>query len=79
MQNFCLSRLFTIYITGWIGLPILIIFCGSVAFAGTRLGHCWVILEERWPEYRNPARQPYMEIAFRAFGKPGRYFLSMFE
>ena len=61
---------------GWIGLPMLFIFCVSVAFSGTRLGHCWVILEERWPEYRKPARQPYMEIAYRAFGKPGRFELS---
>ncbi|KAB7494716.1 Amino acid transporter ANTL1, partial [Armadillidium nasatum] len=58
--------------TGWLGLPMLIIFCISVAYSGTRLGHCWVILEERWPEYRKPARQPYMEIAYRSFGSTGR-------
>ncbi|XP_071531711.1 uncharacterized protein [Panulirus ornatus] len=57
---------------GWLGIPMLLIFCISVAFAGTRLGRCWVILEERWPEYREPARQPYMEIAYKSLGNTGR-------
>ena len=58
---------------GWVGLPMMIIFCGSIAFSGTRLGHSWVILEELYPEYRQPSRQPYMEIAFRSYGNWGRY------
>ncbi|KAB7499469.1 hypothetical protein Anas_09891, partial [Armadillidium nasatum] len=36
------------------------------------LGNCWVILEERWPEYKKPTRQPYMEIAYRSFGNTGK-------
>ncbi|ROT83183.1 Proton-coupled amino acid transporter 4 [Penaeus vannamei] len=58
--------------TGWLGVPMLILFCTMVGFSGTRLGKCWVILEERYPEYKNPCRQPYMEIADRALGVHGR-------
>uniref|UniRef100_A0A6A7G403 Proton-coupled amino acid transporter 2-like n=1 Tax=Hirondellea gigas TaxID=1518452 RepID=A0A6A7G403_9CRUS len=59
--------------TGWLGLPMMILFCFLVGFSATRLGYCYNILEERWPEqYSLPARQPYMEIADRAFGKHGR-------
>lgn len=47
---------------------MILIFCVSVGFAATRLGKSWVILEQRWPQYRLPVRQPYMDIAERAFG-----------
>ncbi|XP_045612816.1 uncharacterized protein [Procambarus clarkii] len=57
---------------GWLGIPMMLLFCGSVGFAGTRLGQCWIILEERWPEYKLPTRQPYMDIAERALGNVGR-------
>lgn len=62
-----------IIIAGWLGIPMLFIFCSSVGYAATRLGKSWIILEKRWPEkYRPPVRQPYMDIAERAFGKIGR-------
>ncbi|CAL4065934.1 unnamed protein product, partial [Meganyctiphanes norvegica] len=57
---------------GWLGVAMLTIFCGSVAFSGTRLARSWIILEERWPEYRQAVRQPYMEIAYRSLGNWGR-------
>ena len=77
--NFCkitdnmiihLSNIFS----GWIGAPMMILFCTFVAFSGTRLGECWVILEERWPEeFKNKnTRQPYMEIAEKTLGMAGR-------
>ncbi|XP_068244512.1 uncharacterized protein [Palaemon carinicauda] len=58
--------------TGWIGIALMIIFCFMVGFSGTRLGLAWVILEERWPEYRGASRMPYMDIAERSLGKHGR-------
>ena len=63
--------------SGWTGLALLVIFCVSVGFSATRLGKCWVMLEERWLEYRKPSRQPYQEIAYRACGVSGRYFVSL--
>jgi hypothetical protein len=38
-----------------------------------RLGICWVILEERWPEFREQVRDPYPAIAEKAVGRWGRY------
>ncbi|XP_045138352.1 amino acid transporter AVT1J-like [Portunus trituberculatus] len=57
---------------GWAGLPLMVLMCLAVGFAGTRLGMCWVLLEERWPEYRMPCRRPYPAIARRALGKAGQ-------
>ncbi|XP_069960261.1 uncharacterized protein [Cherax quadricarinatus] len=57
---------------GWLGIPMMLLFCFSVSFAAIRLGRSYVILEERWPEYKEPARQPYMEIAYRSMGSTGR-------
>ena len=59
-------------LSGWLGIVMLSMFCALVAYSGTRLGISWVILEERWPEYRQPVRQPYMEIGYRSLGKIGR-------
>ncbi|XP_063591326.1 uncharacterized protein LOC134768430 [Penaeus indicus] len=61
--------------TGWSGLPLMVLLCACVGFAGTRLAICWVLLEDRWPEYRQPCRRPYPAIAYRAFGTIGRYVL----
>ncbi|XP_045138355.1 amino acid transporter AVT1J-like [Portunus trituberculatus] len=57
--------------TGWAGVPLMVLLCLAVGFAGTRLGMCWVLLEERWPEYHRPCRRPYPAIARRALGKAG--------
>ncbi|KAA0203467.1 amino acid transporter ANT1-like [Hyalella azteca] len=59
--------------TGWLGAPMMVLLCAAVGLAGVCLGISWVILEERWPEeYGNTVRQPYMDIAYRALGEPGR-------
>ncbi|XP_042857114.1 amino acid transporter AVT1J-like [Penaeus japonicus] len=57
--------------TGWAGLPLMVLLCACVGFAGTRLAICWVLLEDKWPEYRQPCRRPYPAIAYRAFGTVG--------
>lgn len=59
--------------TGWVGIPLIIILCAGVGYSGTRLAECWVLLEERWPEYRVPCRRPYPAIAYRALGTVGQY------
>lgn len=59
--------------SGWIGVLIMLIFSLMVGYSGTRLARCRDILEERWPSlYGHGIRQPYMDIADRAFGKHGR-------
>ncbi|XP_050736641.1 uncharacterized protein LOC127008522 [Eriocheir sinensis] len=58
--------------TGWGGLPLMVVLALAVGFAGTRLGMCWVLLEDRWPQYRTPCRRPYPAIARRALGIPGQ-------
>lgn len=58
---------------GWIGIVLLVVFCGNAAYAGTRLGLCWAILEERYPEYKGKTRNPYATIALRASGRWARY------
>jgi len=60
--------------TGPAGLALLIYFTVNGAFVGTRLGYCWIMVEERFPEYREKCRDPYPVIAEKAVGKVGRYF-----
>ncbi|CAL4084208.1 unnamed protein product, partial [Meganyctiphanes norvegica] len=58
--------------SGWMGIVMMILFCILVGYSGTRLGDSWIMLEERWVEYKGPSRTPYMEIAYRAYGVHGR-------
>ncbi|KAK7865356.1 hypothetical protein R5R35_006837 [Gryllus longicercus] len=54
---------------GWIGLVLIVCFCVNAGYGGTRLGACWTIIEERYPEHRTPVRNPYPIIALIAFGR----------
>jgi len=58
--------------TGPAELGVLLFFALNAAFVGIKLGQCWVILEERYPEYREQVRDPYPTIAEKAGGKIGR-------
>ena len=51
----------------------MIVLCISAGYGGSRLGACWEILEERYLDYRQPVRNPYATIAFRAVGPWARY------
>ena len=59
-------------ILGWWGLGLITFFCINAAFSGTRLGLCWVILEQRYEEFRKEIRDPYPSIGEKAVGKWGR-------
>jgi hypothetical protein len=58
---------------GPVELFLILFFALTVAFVGIKLGTCWVILEERWPEFREQVRDPYPSIAEKAVGPWGRY------
>jgi len=59
--------------TGWLGLPMMVLFAAMVAYSASKLALTWNLLEQRWPEqYAQVARQPYMDMAFRAYGIVGR-------
>ena len=58
--------------SGWAGVTLILLFTLNAAFSGTRLGLCWVILEERYAEFRKEIRDPYPSIGEKAVGKWGR-------
>ena len=62
--------------TGWFGIVLILLFTINAGFSGTRLGLCWLMLEERYQEFRGEVRDPYPAIGGKALGKPGR-LLSM--
>lgn len=61
---------------GWIGVLLVVVFCVNAGYGGSRLGACWEILEERYSDYRQPVRNPYPTIAYRAVGPWGRKVVS---
>ena len=64
--------------TGPWGLLLLAYFTVNGAYVGTRLGHCWIMVEEQFPELRREkCRDPYPTIAEKAIGKFGRYFATI--
>lgn len=59
---------------GWSGLGIIVYCAILAAIAGIALAKCWLILEERYPEYRHGlTRKPFSTIGYHAFGNWARY------
>jgi len=58
--------------TGWFGLVLILLFTVNAGFSGTRLGLCWIMLEERYEEFRGEVRDPYPSIGEKAIGRAGR-------
>ncbi|XP_050526975.1 uncharacterized protein LOC126897437 [Daktulosphaira vitifoliae] len=62
--------------SGWVGFLLLIAFAITSAYSGSRLGDCWAILEERYPECKESCKNPYPTIALYAYGKKTSYLTS---
>jgi vesicular inhibitory amino acid transporter len=58
-----------ITIPGILGMVLIFLFTVNAGFSGTRLGLCWVMLEERFAEFRGEVRDPYPAIAEKAIGQ----------
>ncbi|UYV62430.1 hypothetical protein LAZ67_2000510 [Cordylochernes scorpioides] len=54
--------------SGFLGLAFLMYYGINTGVAGVLLGKAWLILEERWPEYKEEIGNPYSVIGIRAFG-----------
>merc|ERR1712013_910940 len=57
---------------GILGMILITMFTINAGFSGTRLGLCWVMLEERYTEFKGEVRDPYPAIAEKAIGRVGR-------
>ncbi|CAG2219089.1 SLC32A [Mytilus edulis] len=44
--------------TGWIGLFFIFVFIVKSAYTATLIGKCWVMIEDRYPEYRSHVPDP---------------------
>ena len=51
---------------------LIVFFTANAGFSGTRLGLCWIMLEERYEEFRGEVRDPYPSIGQKAVGTWGR-------
>lgn len=59
---------------GWMGFILLITFGIATAYSASCLGTCWLIIEERYPQYRiYPIPDPYPTIAMHAIGRRTSY------
>ncbi|KAG1658576.1 hypothetical protein GQR58_022890 [Nymphon striatum] len=54
--------------SGAVGLIFLFIIAATCCYCAIRLGDCWVIIIERWPEYDKYVRDPYPLIAEICYG-----------
>ena len=68
---------FTFYLSGWAGLALILLFTINAAFSGTRLGLCWMMLEERYEEFRKEIRDPYPSIGEKAVGRLVKRYLDL--
>ncbi|KAL3984839.1 Transmembrane amino acid transporter family protein [Acanthocheilonema viteae] len=61
----------------WPGLIISTIMALAMAYTAHMLGLGWVILQRRWPEYREHCRKPYPEMGARAMGNTIKHVVSV--
>ncbi|KAK0411714.1 hypothetical protein QR680_005801 [Steinernema hermaphroditum] len=52
----------------WPGIILLLVMTVVTAYTAYILGESWVIMQKRWPEYRQHCRKPYAEMGQRAMG-----------
>ncbi|KAJ6220430.1 hypothetical protein RDWZM_006242, partial [Blomia tropicalis] len=56
--------------SGWYGIGLIIYCALASAIGGICLAECWLILEERYPQYRHGlTRKPFATIGYHSFGK----------
>jgi hypothetical protein len=58
---------------GWVGLVILVVWCGLATYTGIILSRCWTMVQDRHAEYRDQVRNPYPVLGQITYGKWGRY------
>ncbi|GMR54213.1 hypothetical protein PMAYCL1PPCAC_24408, partial [Pristionchus mayeri] len=61
----------------WAGAALTIISAFASGYTGIQLGQNWLMMQERWSEYRHSCRKPYPEMAYRALGAWGRVGMSI--
>lgn len=59
-------------VLGWIGIPLLVVFSLTSSYTGTIIAKSWIIIQDRFPEYRNHVPDPYPVIGEKAYGIHGR-------
>ncbi len=65
----CLCIPGNIFLSGWIGIPLIVIFGMVSGYNGMNLGRCWTMLLERYPEMSDgKERRPYPALGQKAFG-----------
>ncbi|XP_063402416.1 uncharacterized protein LOC134686672 [Mytilus trossulus] len=63
--------------TGWIGFILIIVFGIFSTYTATLIGESWVIIQERYPEYRSHVPDPYPVIGEIAYGRKGRNIVNV--
>lgn len=62
---------------GWAGLLVTVVCCFASGYAAIYLGKCWLIIEQRYPEYRKKQREPFSVIGLKAIGPKTATFVTI--
>ncbi|KAI6184575.1 Aa-trans domain-containing protein [Aphelenchoides bicaudatus] len=59
------------------GVVFSLMMAGIAMWTCSLLGRCWVMLQQRFPEYRDHCRQVFAEIGYRSLGKWGKTWVTI--
>lgn len=62
--------------TGYIGIVMLLVLAFVCAYTGKLLGTCWLMVQERYEEYRGHVRHPYPLMGQITYGKVARILVT---
>ncbi|GFN75567.1 LOW QUALITY PROTEIN: amino acid transporter antl1-like isoform x1 [Plakobranchus ocellatus] len=63
--------------TGWIGIAIITCVACASGYTAVLLSRCWILVRDRYVEYRDHPRYPYPSIGQVAFGNTCRVLISI--
>ncbi|XP_063402412.1 uncharacterized protein LOC134686669 [Mytilus trossulus] len=63
--------------TGWIGFVLIVVFTLLSTYTAALIGKCWVIIQERYPEYQSHVPDPYPIMGEKTYGKTGRHLVTL--
>ncbi|KAG1666274.1 Amino acid transporter AVT1D [Nymphon striatum] len=66
---------YTVVTAGYYSFVLIVVIGLLSCYGGVKLGRCWQIIIERWPEYDRHVQDPYPIIGQLSFGKYAREFV----
>ncbi|KAG1692970.1 Amino acid transporter AVT1C [Nymphon striatum] len=68
---------YAVVTSGYFGVILIVVIGLLSSYGGVKLGRCWQIIIERWPQYDTNIKDPFPVIGYICFGKCAKEFVRL--